>query len=149
MRRVLILAVVALAGFAGAAQLFKWTDRDGNIHFGDAPPADAIGVEKLGIKSTPTDTARLESLEVQKDLRDKQSAMEDELRTNQQKRATEEAEAKQKSCDAARKRYENVQNSRKFATTGTDGKEQWMSGAEADQMKSDLKAAADKACEGL
>jgi Domain of unknown function (DUF4124) len=149
MRRALLIAVVALAGFAGAAELFKWTDRDGNIHFGDAPPADAIGVEKLGIKSAPTDTARLESLEVQKDLRDKQSTMEDELRVNQQKRAAEEAEAKQKFCDAARKRYENIQHSRKFATTGADGKEAWMSGADADKMKADLKAAADKACEGL
>ena len=63
--------------------------------------------------------------------------------------AEEERANKQAACDAARKRYDNLQHSRKFATTGADGKEAWMSGADADKMKADLKAAADKACAGL
>ena len=149
MRGAALLLCLALAAVAGAADVYKWTDKDGKVHFGDAPPPDAIDAQRTGITSAPTDPARLEALGTQQELQKKQSAMEDELRANQAKRAEEERANKQSACDAARKRYEGVQYSRKFATTGADGKEAWMSGADADKMKADLKAAADKACEGL
>ena len=149
MRSAALLLCLALAAAAGAADVYKWTDKDGKVHFGDAPPPDAIGAQRTGITSAPTDPTRLEVLDTQQELQKKQSAMEDELRANQAKRAEEERANKQSACDAARKRYEGVQHSRKFATTGADGKEAWMSGADADKMKADLKAAADKACEGL
>jgi hypothetical protein len=149
MRAAALLLCLALAGLAGAAEVYKWTDKDGKVHFGDAPPPDAIDAQRTGITSAPTDTTRLEVLDTQQELQKKQSAMEDELRANQQQRAEEERANKQAACDAARKRYENLQHSRKFVTTGADGKESWMSGDEADKMKADLKAAADKACAGL
>jgi hypothetical protein len=142
----LLALVLALPA---AAQVYTWTDKDGQVHYGDAPPPDATDAKSVAIESKPTDPARIENLEVQKQLSDKQAAMEDELRANQQKRAAEEAANKQAACEAARKRYDNVQYSRKFSTVGADGKETWMSGADADKMKADLKAAADKACEGL
>jgi hypothetical protein len=119
------------------------------VHFTDAPPPEAVTVERLAIQSKPTDPSQLQQLDVQQDLQKKQAAMEDELRANQAKRSEEERANKQAACEAARKRYDGVQYSRKFATTGADGKEAWMSGADADKMKADLKAAADKACEGL
>ena len=36
----------------GHAEVFKWTDAQGNIHFGDQPPANRKS-ESLNIKSTP------------------------------------------------------------------------------------------------
>jgi hypothetical protein len=149
MRAAALLLCFAFAAAAGAADVYKWTDKDGKVHFGDAPPPDAVGAQRTGITSAPTDPARIEVLDTAQGLQKKQTAMEDELRANQQKRAEEERANKQAACDAARKRYDNLQHSRKFATTGADGKEAWMSGADADKMKADLKAAADKACEGL
>ena len=145
----LALALVAALALPAAAQVYTWTDKDGKVHYGDAPPPEVTDAKPVAIQSKPTDPSLLESIDTQRDLREKQSAMEDELRANQAKRAAEEAANKQAACDAARKRYENLQHSRKFATTGADGKEAWMSGADADKMKADLKAAADKACEGL
>jgi len=149
MRAVAILACVAFAATVGAADLFRWKDKDGKVHFGDAPPPDAVEVQKLGIRSAPTDPAQLETQALAQDLKTKQSAMEAQIRADQAQRAEQERADKQAACEAARKRYASVQHSRKFATTGADGKEAWMSGADADKMKSDLKAAADEACAGL
>lgn len=154
MRSALVIAILATALVAGlapdaAAQVYKWTDKDGKVHFGDAPPPEATDAQLLAIKSAPTDPNALQLQDTARELQQKQSAMEDEVRANQQQRAAEERANKQAQCEAARKRYDGVQYSRKFATTGADGKEAWMSGDEADKMKADLKAAADKACEGL
>jgi len=147
----LLLLVVLGAALAlpAAAQVYKWTDKDGKVHFGDLPPPEATDVKALAIHSEPTDPRQLEALDVQRDLREKQSSMETDLRANQAKRAAEEAENKQAACDAARKRYENLQHSRKFSTVGADGKETWMSGDDAYKMRDELKATVDKACAGL
>lgn len=149
MRAAALLAALVLVGVAGAADLYRWTDKDGKVHFGDAPPPDAVAVQKLAIKSAPTDPARIETQDQARALSEERRAMEDKLRTEQAQRAEQEKAAKQAACDAARQRHAALANSRKFATTGADGKERWMSGADADKMKAELKAAADKACEGL
>ena len=147
MRRALtILAFATLAGLAGAAEIYKWTDAEGKVHFSDSPPPGVSDAVKVSIASAPTDPARLEHLDQQAEVRAKQSAMEDQLRDSQQKRTGEEAATKQQDCDAARKRYESVQYSRKFASTAKDGKEDWLSGADADKMKADIRAKMDEAC---
>jgi len=146
----LIVALVVLFGAsAGAAEVYRWTDADGRVHFADSPPNGIAEVEKLPIHSAPTDPAQLATAETAMALRAKQSAMEDEVRKNQAQRAGEDAANKAAACEAARKRYAGVVDSRKFVTTDKDGKESWMSGGDADKMKSDLKTAADSACEGL
>ena len=39
----LILLISTLLFLMGAsAEILKWTDSDGNVHFGDRPPADAV-----------------------------------------------------------------------------------------------------------
>ena len=121
MRRALtILAFATLAGLAGAAEIYKWTDAEGKVHFSDSPPPGVSDAIKVSIASAPTDPARLEHLDQQAEVRAKQSAMEDQLRDSQQKRAGEEAATKQQDCDAARKRYESGTTTfrRSLATSG-------------------------------
>ncbi len=54
----LILAVTA-AGAAVAGDIFKWTDEDGNVHFGDVPVSAES--EKVAIQSQPTNPARVQA----------------------------------------------------------------------------------------
>lgn len=140
---------VAVSAGAGAADVYRWTDIDGRVHFSDSPPNGVVTVEKLTIRSAPTDPAQLAATEAQMALRAKQSTMESDLRQNQSQRASEDAAAKEKACEAARTRYAGVVESRKFVTTDKDGKDSWMSGADADQMKADLRAKMDETCAGL
>ena len=54
----LMLAVTA-AGTAVAGDIFKWTDEDGNVHFGDVPVSAES--EKVAIQSQPTNPARVQA----------------------------------------------------------------------------------------
>jgi len=51
-RLVLTVAMAALmaSGMAVAAEIYKWTDTDGNVHYEDRPTGDAV-VERLDVVS--------------------------------------------------------------------------------------------------
>jgi hypothetical protein len=53
-----MLAVTA-AGPAAAGDIFKWTDEDGNVHFGDVPVSAES--EKVAIQSRPTNPERVQA----------------------------------------------------------------------------------------
>ena len=55
----LMLAVTA-ASIAVAGDIFKWTDEDGNVHFGDIPVSAES--EKVAIQSRPTNPARVQAM---------------------------------------------------------------------------------------
>jgi len=53
------LLTVLAAGPLSASEIYKWTDAEGNIHFGDKPVGDAP--ERLAIASQPTDQAMVQA----------------------------------------------------------------------------------------
>ena len=57
----LLLAVTAAGtALAGDIYIYKWTDEEGNVHFGDHPGgAETVRVD---IKSRPTDDARIQAM---------------------------------------------------------------------------------------
>ncbi len=55
----LMLAVTA-AGTALAGEIYKWTDEEGNVYFGDHPGGEEP--ERLEIESRPTDPARIRAM---------------------------------------------------------------------------------------
>ena len=53
-RIVLLLACVILMPSAlQANELFRWVDKAGKVNYGDTPPMDAIGVERIKFSSQP------------------------------------------------------------------------------------------------
>ncbi len=56
---VALMLAVTTAGTAGAGDIFKWTDEDGNVHFEDRP----IGEDpvKVAIRSRPTNPASVQA----------------------------------------------------------------------------------------
>lgn len=55
----LMLAVTA-AGTALAGEIYKWTDEEGNVHFGDHPGGEEP--ERLEIQSRPTDPTHIREM---------------------------------------------------------------------------------------
>jgi len=51
-----MLALIAANG-ALASDIYKWTDEDGNVHYGDRP--DGVQPVRVAIVSQPTDPARV------------------------------------------------------------------------------------------
>jgi len=54
MTRILALALLLIAPFAGADSIYRTTDKDGNVVFTDAPPADSSSAEPVGLQHTNT-----------------------------------------------------------------------------------------------
>lgn len=54
MRLFIHLAALLLFSFAAHAQVYKWTDADGQVHYGNQPPAESQSTETLDIQSQPT-----------------------------------------------------------------------------------------------
>ena len=62
MRFLTVFALAALATAAQAAEVYKWTDKDGRVHYGDKPKAQ--GAQEVELRNTtpvpltePTQTA--------------------------------------------------------------------------------------------
>ena len=55
-----MMLAVSSAGMAFAGDIYKWTDEDGNIHFGDHPTREA-SKEPLAIGSMHTDTSIIQA----------------------------------------------------------------------------------------
>ena len=56
----LMMFVVSASGITLANDIYKWTDEDGNVHYGDRPSGDS-SEERLAISSKPTDTAMVQA----------------------------------------------------------------------------------------
>ena len=54
-----LMLAIAVAGAAYAGDIYKWTDEEGNVHFGDRPETETS--ERLAIQSRPTDPARIQA----------------------------------------------------------------------------------------
>lgn len=55
-----ITLILVMAGTAIAGDIYKWTDEEGNVHFGDKPVGEQP--ERLAIQSNPTDPARIQAM---------------------------------------------------------------------------------------
>ncbi len=55
-----MMLAVSSAGMAFAGDIYKWTDEDDNIHFGDRPTPEA-SKEPLAIGSLLTDTSKIQA----------------------------------------------------------------------------------------
>lgn len=94
------LLTVFAAGTLSASEIYKWTDAEGNVHFGDKPVGAAP--VKLAIASRPTDQAAVQA----------QNAARREARATA---ATEAAEAAAKLPSAEELRAAAVEKDQKCA----------------------------------
>ena len=57
------LAMVLALGPAAQAQVYKWTDANGQVHYGSQPPAEGQAAETLDIQSQPTPTGGVDNVQ--------------------------------------------------------------------------------------
>lgn len=117
----ILLALVLSAATTSAAdaQVYRWVDEDGNVHYTDRPPH--LDVERLPIETQPTDleavlTERIEDRhlldESEKD-RAHAAAVEDEIAAHEAERAA--------SCRQARDRVAAIESARRLSRVDEDG----------------------------
>ena len=123
----LIVALAAMAAtFATAAiaeDIYKWTDTDGNVHYGDRPTG-SDNEERLTISYKRTNSASVQKrVQGRQDAasarRDATAAAAEEAKTAAE--AAAEAEEQQKRCDTYRAQLEVMVQSRRLYKEDENG----------------------------
>ena len=118
----LIMFVVSASGIAFANDIYKWTDEDGNVHYGDRPTGDATE-ERMAISSNSTEPANVQA-RAQSRYAPKESAA--EAVANEPQGPTEDelrvqaAERKEK-CDTYKARLQKFVQSRRLYKQDENG----------------------------
>lgn len=131
--RLLTLALLALVlAFPATAQVYKWVDKDGKIHYSDKPPRDpkAKGVKDMNIESKPTDSAEVERELAE--LTERGKSVDEGLRVEQQVKAQTAAQkdAAEKMCDQAMARLAVLEQVQRMAKVDKDGNRTYASDGE-------------------
>lgn len=117
-----ILLIFAIAGAADAGQIYKWTDADGNVHYGDKPVGEQA--EQLAIRSSRTDPSRIEAMaKAREEARAVATAEElaaaDDGPSQEELQA--EARERQQKCAMYRQRLEKFVTSRRLYREDENG----------------------------
>ena len=128
----ILAAVLALTlvGTPALAEVYKWVDAEGNVHYGDRPPSSGQEPQSLSLPSAPDrDSDHGERSLKQRRLLE---AFEAE-RADQERVETEAAEAKRErahDCEQARRTLANFERANIVYTTDENGARVYMSDEE-------------------
>ena len=110
-----IMIAVSVSGTALANDIYKWTDENGNVQYGDRPTGEA-SEERLAISSNATDPARVQahvqSRYASKDPAEQAAAAEPAGPTEDELRA--QAQERKQKCDTYRARLQKFVTSRRL-----------------------------------
>lgn len=109
--RVLIVLVSVLLPLTALAGAYRWTDKNGRVHFSDKPPAGTRGAEEVPLQG-PEPIGQGESVHRRREALDK---MRREREERQRKRALEQKREEQQRlarCQRHARRLSRLQNNR-------------------------------------
>ncbi len=137
---------MCIAAFAvqAHAELYKWTDGQGQTHYSDLPPAmNAQTIKGSSAGQAETTHQARQSLNAKdQDYQKRRKAAED-ARAKREKEA-EEARVQRENCDKARKNLDTLQNSSRVYATDAAGQRSYMDeAARARALANSQKAVSD------
>jgi hypothetical protein len=134
MRRAPLLLAALLLAAPASAQVYKWVDKDGKVHYSDKAPKNA-NAKDMGIASKPTDAAAVDAdLEA---LKARGQAVDEDMAARQ-KVAQDDAAAKaerERQCLNAKADLNVLERVNRVVTVGADGKETYATDAQAEARR--------------
>ena len=145
---VLLLALIA-AGTATAGEIYKWTDEEGNVHFGDRP--DGEEPEKVAIQSRSTDPARVQASVQARAAATARSAEEEAAAAAAQQGPTREelqaqADEKAEKCNTYRARLQKYVTSRRLFREDENGERVYLDESETQAAREKVENQVQKYC---
>lgn len=142
----LVLAF-ALAASAAQAQVYKWTDANGQVHYSDSAPSNA---QQIKGPTPPSDTTAPAPNAAPPPAAAKPApapAAPPALTAQQKQQVQRDVAAvRAQQCKEATEQYEKSVRAQKMFKTNEKGEREYISTAEADQMRLQLQAAKISAC---
>ncbi|HEY0801685.1 MAG TPA: DUF4124 domain-containing protein [Steroidobacteraceae bacterium] len=146
-RLLLFAALIAWSGMASAV-VYKWTDAQGKLQYGDRPPdgVHAVVVELLGTHaSTPraSSPTTAQSAPVLRTV-----AVNPSPKDADDKKAVDQdvSQSRDKQCTDAQDRYKKLIEGRRLYKTGPDGERKFMTSEEIDTERLNAKRDIDLIC---
>ena len=130
--RYLICLLLMVSTSLAAGTIQKWVDEDGNVHYGDAPPA-SMKTETIRVQRAPTDPGPALPR-----LSDEAAEQEGD-----QQISSEEAAL---ACENARNDLEVINNNTRIRLQENDGNVRYLSEAEIAERRSMAEADVDRFC---
>lgn len=147
MKRLLIL-VLLLGSASASAEIVKWVDSQGKVHYSDQPPPAAKSQQPLNIKNQPgalggTSTAKSPA-EQEQDFRKRQmDAADAEKKAAEDKK---QAEIARQNCAAARSNLKSLQEGVRMSRYNEQGERVFMDDAERAKTTEDAQRAVKDWC---
>jgi len=141
--RLLFLGALAAMGSA-QAELYKWTDAQGKVHYTDQPPTlKAQVIKHCDAGQADITSQATRSLDAKDQAYQKRRKEADEARTKADKEA-EQARVQRENCDKARNHLSTLQNNPRVYTTDAAGQRTYMDdAARANALANSQKAVSD------
>lgn len=144
----LALAASMLLASQAYADVYKYTDEQGNILYTDKPAT--LPAERLNVQSQKTDVVALQArrLEEQQrmDAADQARQQRNAQGADERKAAQMSATDKAEQCKKARERFDTYTNSQRLYEQQADGERRYLSDAELDAARASAKASMDVLC---
>lgn len=145
-QRLLLLALFAMTvpALASADSVYRWTDENGVVHFGDREPSGRSS-ERVSVKTgKPSGDGERQSPQEQVEALDKNQA-ERERRENET--AVEEARRKQREarCQTAQANLEAINSNARIRVTDNDG-QRYLSPEEITEKKQQFEQIVEESC---
>lgn len=113
--RVLLL-LLAVGPGAAQAEVYKWTDAEGRVHYGDEPPSDSIPEFKVRPPPVVTPDSAFSKAPTEQERQDRQRRLLESFAADRREKQQAERERKQvaarreKNCRTARARLRSAQD---------------------------------------
>lgn len=145
-QRLLLLALLALTvpTLASADSVYRWTDENGVVHFGDREPSGRSS-ERVSVKSGKTSgDGERQSPQEQVEALEKNQA---ERERNENETAVDEARRKQREarCQTAQANLQAINSNARIRVT-EDGEQRYLDPEEINAKKQEFEKIADESC---
>lgn len=119
--RVCCLALLCSLPFLAQAQIYKWTDENGQVNYSQEPPVD-LPAEQIKAPPPPPIDPEIAQQELDALIEDQQAAEAAEAEQQQAEQEAEQAEQiRQENCQTARNNLEQYQNNPGRRVMNADG----------------------------
>ncbi|MFO7304370.1 MAG: DUF4124 domain-containing protein [Gammaproteobacteria bacterium] len=143
------LGASILFGAQAQADVYRYTDAQGNVHYTDKPAT--LPAERVDIQSRRTDVVALQARQ-QEELQRMNAAEEARRqaatqRAEQRRAAEAEAADKAEQCKKARERYDTYMSAQRLYEQLPNGERRYLTDAELDAARASAKASMDVLCQ--
>ncbi|HZE43563.1 MAG TPA: DUF4124 domain-containing protein [Steroidobacteraceae bacterium] len=145
-RFLLFAALIAWSGLASAV-VYKWTDAQGKVLYGDRPP-DGVHAEVVELLGTHAASARVAAPNTAQSAPAARVAAAPTSKDLDDKKAVDQdvAQTRDKQCTDAQERYKKLIEGRRLYKNGPDGERQYMTSEQIDTERLNAKRDIDNTC---